>query len=637
MNMNTTREHDDLTPLPIVIVGHVDHGKSTLVGRLLHDTGSLPDDKVAELKAQADRRGVDFEWSFVMDALQVERDQGITVDTTRIWFKTPARRYVIIDAPGHKEFLKNMVTGAAAADAALLVIDAEQGVSEQTRRHAYLLHLLGVPEVAVIVNKMDLVNYSQDRFMSVEAEIRKYLRELGIAAKAIIPVSARDGININLRSNDPNKSRMSWWKGDNVVSALDSFTAQSAPTEQGLRFPIQDIYRQEDQRYLVGRITSGLVRVGDQLQFSPGGQTAKVQSIIDPGQLNNPSASLSAAAGQSIALTLDEEIFVERGHIASHQDATPIETNNLNVRLFWLDKTPLNKGDRLVLKLGTAEHTVTIADIKRVIDVETLQPDADGTEISHNAVADVTLRSRSRMALDAFADHRATGRGVLVRDYRVVGGCIIEGAADLAAERHLTSVDQTVTEDERLQANGHAGGVLWLTGLSGSGKSTLAMALQRKLFERGDQVYVLDGDNVRQGLNNDLGFGPVDRTENIRRIAEVANLFADAGFIVVTAFISPYREDRDNARAIVGTKFREVFVKASLAACEDRDPKGLYVKARLGEIPEFTGISAPYEEPLSAELVVDTEHQSLEAAVAKVLADIDGSAIRTGGEKRKTG
>ncbi|MBT6387243.1 MAG: adenylyl-sulfate kinase, partial [Alphaproteobacteria bacterium] len=554
---------------------------------------------------------------------------------------TPNRRYVIIDAPGHKEFLKNMVTGAAAADAALLVIDAEQGVSEQTRRHAYLLHLLGVPEVAVVINKMDLVNYSQERFMTVEAQIRKYLRELGIAAKAIIPVSARDGININKRSDDRGKSRMGWWKGNNVVSALDSFTAQNAPTEQGLRFPVQDVYRQGDQRYLVGRITSGLIRVGDQLQFSPGGQTARVQSIIDPGQTNNPSASLSTSltsgAGQSIALTLDEEIFVERGHIASHRNATPVETNTLNVRLFWLDKIPLNKGDRLVLKLGTAEHTVTVADIRRVIDVETLQPDPVNNEISHNAVADVTLRSRSRMALDAFVDHRATGRGVLVRDYRVVGGCIFEGAVDLAAARHLTAVDQTVTQVERLQANGHAGGVLWLTGLSGSGKSTLAMALQRKLFERGDQVYVLDGDNVRQGLNNDLGFGPVDRTENIRRIAEVANLFADAGFIVVTAFISPYREDRDNARAIVGNKFREVFVKASLAACEGRDPKGLYVKARAGEIPEFTGISAPYEEPLSPELVVDTEHQSLEAAVAKVLADIDRSAIRSGDEKRKAG
>ena len=409
--MTTNSEPIDLTPLPIVIVGHVDHGKSTLVGRLLHDTNSLPEGKVEELKAQADRRGVAFEWSYVMDALQVERDQGITLDTTRIWFKTPNRRYVIIDAPGHKEFLKNMVTGAAAADAALLVIDAEQGVSEQTRRHAYLLHLLGVPEVAVVINKMDLVNYSQERFMTVEAQIRKYLRELGIAAKAIIPVSARDGININKRSDDRGKSRMGWWKGNNVVSALDSFTAQNAPTEQGLRFPVQDVYRQGDQRYLVGRITSGLIRVGDQLQFSPGGQTARVQSIIDPGQTNNPSASLSTSltsgAGQSIALTLDEEIFVERGHIASHRNATPVETNTLNVRLFWLDKIPLNKGDRLVLKLGTAEHTVTVADIRRVIDVETLQPDPVNNEISHNAVADVTLRSRSRMALDAFVDHRA--------------------------------------------------------------------------------------------------------------------------------------------------------------------------------------------------------------------------------------
>jgi len=620
---------DNLTPLPIVIVGHVDHGKSTLVGRLLHDTDNLAHGKVEELKTQAERRGVPFEWSFVMDALQVERDQGITVDTTRIWFKTPARRYVIIDAPGHKAFLKNMVTGATAADAALLVIDAEQGVSEQTRRHAFLLHLLGVPQVSVIVNKMDLVDHDENRFNKVDAEIRTYLKDLGITPKAVIPVSARDGSNVACKHSP----FLDWWQGDSVVSALDSFTSQVTPTDQALRFPVQDIYRQDDRRYLVGRITSGLVRVGDTLQFSPGGQTARVQSIVDPGQ----PTSLTAAAGQSIALTLDEEIFVERGHIASHTDATPTETNTVDVRLFWLDNSPLGIGDRLKLKLGTAEHTVSVEDIKRVIDVETLAPDTNSPEITHNAIADVTLRSRSRMALDAFGQHRSTGRGVLVRDYRVVGGCVIEGATDMAAARHLTSVDQTVTIEERQQANGHAGGVLWLTGLSGSGKSTLAMALQRTLFERGNQVYVLDGDNVRQGLNNDLGFGADDRAENIRRIAEVANLFADAGFIVVTSFISPYREDRDNARAIIGDKFREVFVKASLATCEQRDPKGLYIKARAGEIPEFTGISAPYEEPASPELIVDTEKQSLEAAAAEVLADIDAAGIRTSGVQRKAG
>jgi bifunctional enzyme CysN/CysC len=620
---------ENFAPMPIVIVGHVDHGKSTLVGRLLQDTGNMPDGKLEELKDQAARRNVEFEWSFVMDALQVERDQGITVDTTRIWFKTPARRYVIIDAPGHKAFLKNMVTGAAAADAALLVVDAEQGVSEQTRRHAFLLHLMGITQVAVIINKMDLVGYAEDRFLEVEVEVRAYLSELGISPHAVLPVSARDGLNV--ASTDT--SRLDWWQGHSVVDALDSFSGQRIPTGQSLRFPVQDVYRQGNERFLVGRITSGLVRVGDRLSFSPGGQTARVRSIVDPSQ----PTSLSAATGQSVALTLEEEIFVERGHIASHFEAGPLEGNVLDARLFWLDATVLTLGDRLKLKLGTAEHTVTVIGIRQVIDVETLKPHGEGNTIEHNAVADVTLRSRSRMALDAFADHRATGRGVLVRNHRVVGGCIIEGASDLATTRHLTSVDQTVSLDERQSANGHTGSVLWLTGLSGSGKSTLAMALQRKLFERGDQVYVLDGDNVRQGLNNDLGFGPGDRAENIRRIAEVANLFADAGLIVITAFISPYREDRDNARAIVGDRFREIYVKASLAACESRDPKGLYVKARAGEIPEFTGISAPYEEPNSAELTIDTEDLSLEASVTVVLDHIDGSAIRQPAVQQKVG
>ena len=605
-------------PLPIVIVGHVDHGKSTLVGRLLHETGSLPDGKVYELRTQAERRGADFEWSFVMDALQVERDQGITVDTTRIWFRSSVRRYVIIDAPGHKEFLKNMVTGAAAADAALLVIDAVEGVSEQTRRHAYLLGLLGVSQVVVAVNKIDLVNYDETRFGEVAEEITDYLRELKISPLSVIPLSAREGANIV----EPD-GNMDWWRGPTVMAALDAIEPARAPIDQPLRLPIQDVYRQDDKRILAGRIAGGNLRVGDRLNFSPGGQTASVHSIEDWSSTGADQPSrVSAGAGQSVAFTLDEDIFVERGHIAANDGAVPATANNLKVHLFWLDREPLAEGDRLTLKIGTSAHSVAVASVDRLIDVQTLAP-SNSTEVSRNGVAEITLRSRSRIAFDAFADNRGTGRGVLIRDHRLVGGCTIEGAADLALSRNLTSVNQTVTRAERTTANGHQGGVLWLTGLSGSGKSTLGMGLQRRLFERGDQVYVLDGDNVRQGLNSDLGFGPEERAENIRRIAEVANLFADAGFLVVTAFISPYREDRDNARAIIGGQFREIYVQASLEACEQRDPKGLYARARAGEIPQFTGISAPYEEPHAPDAVVDTENLSLEAAVEELVAHVD--------------
>ena len=606
------------SPLPIVIVGHVDHGKSTLIGRLLYDTGSLPEGKVEDLRRQSERRGVSFEWSFVMDALQIERDQGITIDTTRIWFKSGRRGYVIIDAPGHEEFLKNMVTGAASADAAILVIDAAQGMLEQTRRHAYFLSLLGIRQLAVAVNKMDLVDYSQRRFEAVAADIRSYLAVLGIEPQAVVPIAARDGGNIVGRQAGGALSRMPWWRGPSILDALDGFSHRPRLLDQPLRLPVQDIYRREDKRVIVGRVESGRLRVGDTVRVSPGGQNAAIRSIESWGD----SAHLSAAAGQSVAITLESDLFIERGHVIASLESPPLEGNVLMVRLFWFDDEPLDVGDRLTLRLAAAAHTVVVDSIERVIDVETFgSKSAD--RIPRNGVAEVVLRSQSKVAYDPFDGVPATGRAALVRNGRVVGGCIIMGTAAAEVSRNLTAVPQTVTREERVQAVGHRGGVFWLTGLSGSGKSTLAMALQRRLFERGQQVYVLDGDNIRQGLNRDLGFSPAERSENIRRIAEVARLFADAGMLVITAFISPYREDRSNARDIIGDGFREIYIRADLEICERRDPKGLYARARAGEIKDFTGISAPYEEPLSPDLTVDTGSLSVDAAVVALVEDID--------------
>ncbi|MBL6928874.1 MAG: adenylyl-sulfate kinase [Rhodospirillales bacterium] len=606
------------TPLPVVFVGHVDHGKSTLIGRLLHDTDSLPDGKFEELEAQSERRGGEFEWSFVLDALQIERDQGITVDTTRIWFKTAKRDYVIIDAPGHKAFLKNMVTGAASADAAVLVIDAALGVSEQTRRHAYLLSLLGVSQVVVAVNKMDLVGYSEERFQEVSAEIRAYLQSIGIQDQTIIPISARHGENVAGNAGDGGNTAMPWWVGKSVVATLNDFSHRPAPVDQPLRLPIQDIYHSGGKRILVGRIESGRLKIGDRLLFSPGTQTARVRSL----ESWKSGPRVAAAAGQSVAFTLDEDIFAERGHIVSSPGSAPTEANSLKVRVFWLDETPLAVGDRLTLRLASSIHTVTVGTIDQVIDVHSLQS-SKSDFVECNGVAELVLRSRSKIAYDSYGAVRSTGRAVLERDNRLVGGCIVQERAEVAVRHNLTSVAQTVSVDERALANGHRGGVLWMTGLSGSGKSTVAMALQRRLFERGRQVYVLDGDNVRQGLNRDLGFSPDARAENIRRIAEVAKLFADAGFVVITAFISPYREDRNSARAIIGEGFQEIYVKADLGTCEQRDPKGLYKRARAGEIPEFTGISAPYEEPLSPEAVIDTANRSVDGAVGLLINHID--------------
>jgi bifunctional enzyme CysN/CysC len=606
--------HRDL--LKIVIVGHVDHGKSTLVGRIFHDTGSLPEGKYEAIKAMCERRGMPFEWAFLMDALQAERDQGITIDTSQIWFKSARRDYVIIDAPGHKEFLKNMITGAAAADAALLVIDAAEGVKEQSRRHGYLLHLLGVRQVAVVCNKMDLVGYDERTFRAVEHEYAHYLATIGVTPTFVIPASAREGDNILARSTG-----MAWYDGPTVIEALDRFSPSASSVDHPLRLPIQDVYKFDERRILAGRIESGILRVGDTLMFSPSNKTAKVASI----EAWAAEAPLEAKAGQSVGITLDEQIFVERGEMASHVEHAPIETDVFRAQVFWLGRDPLRVGKAYKAKLATAEIPVTVQSIERIIDTTDLSR-RDAAEVGRNEVAEVVLRARKLVALDEFRDNPRTGRFVLVDGYDVAGGGIIsiEGYAD---QRGLVTVKATnivkvvhkVDGTARALRNGHKGGVLWFTGLSGAGKSTIALELERQLFAKGYQVYVLDGDNVRAGLNANLGFSPEDRAENIRRVGEVAALFADAGMIVISSFISPYRSDRDRARKAAGATFHEIYVKADLATCEARDPKGLYKKARAGQIPDFTGISAPYEAPEKAELVIDTSAKSVEACVAELM------------------
>ena len=590
--------------MPIVIVGHVDHGKSTLVGRILHDTDSLPEDKMAQIRAISAKRGLDIEWSFILDALQIERDQGITVDTTQVWFKTKQRRYVIIDAPGHKEFLRNMLSGAALADAAILVIDASLGVSEQTRRHAYLLELLGLKQVIVAVNKMDLIGYDQLRFQAVSDEIRTYLAGLDIVAAAIVPISAKLGDNIINAS-----SQMTWYQGVKLIEALDQAQPRPNLANQPLRLPVQDVYRIDEKRYIVGRIESGSVRVGDALRFAPHGAIAHVASLE---HWNREGTKSSAACGESVALTLDDEIFVERGHVASLSDTSPDETQVISARVIWLDREPLVAGRRLTMRLNSARYDVIVEAIERVIDIQGLGS-SDGDRAEQNGVAIVRLRSRVRMAVDTFQINARTGRGVLVDGFKVLGGFTVEQSR--AVQANIVSVRPTVDQFERAEANGHRGGVLLMTGLSGAGKSTLAMALLRRMFARGRQVYVLDGDNLRGGLNSDLGFSPDDRSENIRRTAEVAKLFADAGFIVVVSLISPTIKDRQAARHIVGDSFREIHVHADLATCRARDPKKLYARAAAGEIAQFTGVSAPYETPQAADLTLDTGAVGVEQGV----------------------
>jgi bifunctional enzyme CysN/CysC len=607
--------------LKIVIVGHVDHGKSTLVGRLFHDTGSLPEGKLETIQAVCERRGMPFEWAFLMDALQAERDQGVTIDTAQIQFRTEARDYVIIDAPGHKEFLKNMVTGAASSEAALLLIDAEEGVREQSYRHGYLLHLLGVRQVAVLVNKMDLVGYSADRFGAVAEQYRGYLASLGVEPTGFIPISAREGDNIVARSKV-----MPWYQGPTVVKALDQFISEPGQALRPLRLPIQDVYKFDQRRILAGRIESGKLAVGDVLLFSPSNKTAKVRSIETWSVPEQPG---EAEAGQSVGITLDEQIFVERGEVASHVHEPPVESNVFRGRLFWLGKKPLAVGNRYTLKLNTSETEVAVQSIERVIDTGDLSS-GPADVVERNAVAEVVLRTRGLLALDEHRNNPATGRFVLVEDFVPVGGGIIsmEGYPDQRESitrraTNITAVGHTVSREARVLRNGHKGGVLWFTGLSGAGKSTLALALEARLFAKGYHVYVLDGDNVRNGLNANLGFSPEDRAENIRRVGEVAGLFADAGFVVISSFISPYRADRERARQATGGAFHEVYIEAPLELCEQRDPKGLYRRARTGEIPEFTGISSPYEPPEDPELVVRTDLLSVEECLSELAAFVE--------------
>ena len=607
--------------LRIVIVGHVDHGKSTLVGRLFHDTGSLPDGKLDAIKAMCERRGMPFEWAFLMDAFQSERDQGITIDTSQIWFKTRKRDYVIIDAPGHREFIKNMITGAASAEAALLLIDAGHGVQQQSRLHGFLLHLLGIRQLVVLVNKMDITDFSATRFTAIRREFSDYLEGIGVVPAHFIPIAARGGDNIVERS-----AAMPWYEGPTLIEALDSFQPAVRPTDLPLRLPIQDIYKFDERRILVGRVESGGLSVGDRLLFSPSNKTARIASIES---WNSPAPVLEAHAGQSIGITLDEQLFLERGEIASLEQDPPIETNVFRGRLFWLGHEPLRVGESYLLKLATREARVTVQAIERVFDADDLSS-KPAVEVPRHGVADVILRSLPLLALDEGRHIARTGPFVLGDGVNIVAGGVVdmEGYPDqreLVTRRssNLHKVEHGVLAEARAERNGHRGGVLWFTGLSGAGKSTLAMAVEQELFRKGYQVYVLDGDNVRYGLNANLGFSPDDRAENIRRVGEVAALFADAGMIVITAFISPYRADRQRAREAAKGTLHEIYIQADVETCEQRDPKGLYKKARLGEIAEFTGISAPYEPPEAAELTVDTRTAPVEQSLATILQYIE--------------
>jgi len=545
--------------LRLVVVGHVDHGKSTLIGRLFHDTGSLPEGKYEQLVAIAERRGVPFEFANLMDSLQAERNQNITIDTAQIWFRTPHREYVLIDAPGHKEFVKNMVTGAARADAAVILIDASEGVQEQSRRHGYLLRLIGLRRVLVLVNKMDLVDYSSQVFDRVAAEYRTFLAEIGLEAPEIIPVSARHGDNVVARG-----APLGWYKGPSVLEAFEAIPDPVEVEDRPLRLPIQDVYRFDHRRILAGRVEAGTLRVGDQLLFLPSGRTSVVRSIE---RWNAPQVD-SVHAGDPVGITLSDQLFVERGSIACHAAETPTLTKEFTARIFWLGKTPLTAGKRYKLKLVTQEMECQIATIEEVVDASTVQTIPGADAVRTNDAATVVIHTRRPVAVDLFERIPSMGRLVLVDGFDVAGGgIIVQVPGETVAFDPSVTLTQVVRGERHFQ-HGHRGAVVWLTGLPGSGKATLARVLERRLFERGVQVFVL-GENLRSGLANDLGVSSADRSELIRRVAEVARLFAEAGLVCITTFTSRQRRDRERAREVVeaageGSPFCEVYLEVPL-------------------------------------------------------------------------
>lgn len=527
----------------IVIVGHVDHGKSTLLGRLYADTGTLPEGKIEKIQAICRQQGKEFEYAFLFDAFLEEQQQGITIDTARTFFIWGGRQYIIIDAPGHKEFLKNMVSGAARAEAALLVIDALEGVRDQSKRHGLLLSMLGVKQVTVVVNKMDLVNYREDTFQAIEKEYRAFLTQLNVIPQYIIPASAKQGINITQVSPET-----PWYSGPSVLDSLAHFQPEPSRSEKALRFPLQDVYKFDARRILVGRITAGKLKIGDRLVFSPTNKSANIRSIE---AFNIDSPPTQAIAGQSVGITLDEQIFVERGHIATHEETRPFVSTQIRANLFWLGNRPLETRRTYTLRLATREVPCEIGMIHRIVDASNLDDRHTKATVQRNEVADITLRTKFPLAFDLYADFETTGRFVLVDNYDVAGGGIItelvsdeqENFRTEARERDSAWIKGDVGAEERSLRYGHRAAVILLTGPNTTAKSFLARKLETVLVAEGRHAYLLAAENLQRGLDADLQ--DTKPEETVRRFGEVVRLLTDTGSLVITT-TNPFQQEAKN-------------------------------------------------------------------------------------------
>jgi bifunctional enzyme CysN/CysC len=607
----------------VITCGSVDDGKSTLIGRLLYETRQVFDDQMAALTADSAKvgtQGTNLDFALLVDGLSAEREQGITIDVAYRFLSTPRAKLIIADCPGHEQYTRNMVTGASTADAAVVLVDARKGILTQTRRHSFLVSLLGIKNVVLAVNKMDLVGYDEAVFAAICADYREFAASIGIESIVCVPISGLEGDNITALSaqNTP------WYRGETLLSRLESIEidAQTA-ADRAFRLPVQWVNRpNQDFRGFAGQVCSGRIRPGDAVRVLPSGQTTTISRIVTAdGDL------LAAESGQSVTLVLADNRDCARGDVIAAAGDPPQVADQFEATLVWMDTAPLLPGRSYLLKLGTQTVAATVAAPKYTINVNTLEQMAAKT-LELNAIGVAAITTARPIVFEPFADSRALGGFILIdrATHATVAAGMIHFALRRSQNLHLQAV--AITRTAHAAQKGQTAKVLWLTGLSGAGKSTIADLVEQRLHAAGRHSFLLDGDNVRHRLNKDLGFSDADRIENIRRVGEVARLMTDAGLIVITAFISPFRAERQMVREMMEPgEFWEIHIDTSLAEAERRDVKGLYKKARAGQLANFTGIDSPYEPPESPEIRVDTSAITAEAAADMIVARLLGQGI----------
>ena len=606
------KEQASLDLLRFITCGSVDDGKSTLIGRMLYESQMIFDDQVASLKKDSQKHGTqgeEIDFALLVDGLSAEREQGITIDVAYRFFSSSKRKFIVADTPGHEQYTRNMATGASTADLAILLVDARNGVMTQTKRHSFIVSLLGIKKVILAINKMDLVNYDQKTYQQIDQNYRSFAKNLNFEHIQSIPISALKGDNVYEKSK-----MMKWYSEKTLFSYLETVKVAASKSSKFI-LPVQRVNRPNlDFRGYSGTIASGNIKVGEEIRTVPSNQKAKVKEIF----IGDKSIK-SSSDRQSITLTLNKEIDISRGDIICKKDSIVESADQFNINMIWMSEENCFPGRSYIAKIHNNSSSIKILDIKKIYNVNTLEH-SPGKQLDLNDVAEVTVSLNKNVPFMSYQENKNMGSMIIIDPIsnQTIGVGMINFALRRARNIHLQSL--SITKELREKMNGHKGQVLWLTGLSGSGKSTIANALEKQLYAEGKKTYVLDGDNIRHGLNKDLGFTDKDRVENIRRVAEVAKLMCDAGLIVITAFISPFRTEREMARSLFQSEeFKEVFISTPLKIAEQRDPKGLYKKARSGEIPNFTGINSPYEKPLKPELTIDTSKTSVAQSVKKIL------------------